>query len=436
MNASMPGILRSTFSVCPVCMRRIPAVLKLESDEVRMHKTCAEHGHFSTVVWRGIPARSEWTTEAEAPALDQNSHCPTACGLCREHRQDTCCIQLEVTSQCNLSCFHCLAEDAMDTGRRQREPSLEQIKSWITDIVASGRTFLQITGGEPTMRADLPEIVHYAKESGCEYVQLNSNGLRLAQDEEYVSALAKAGLSFVFLQFDDLCDNTYIRLRGKALLAQKKRAVEICGKYNIGVTLVPTLVPKLNDRHVGDILRYAVAQAPIVRGVHFQPISYFGRRKAPPRDDERLTLPEVYRAIFEQAADLVPPGSLVPSHCDHAACGFHGGYIVSPDGLVALTPQQGCSCRDISPAEKNRLFVGRRWQRPPRETTAEPGCCDLTTLDGFFQRSQTHAFTISAMAFQDAFTLDTERLSQCSLHVYVHGRIVPFCSRHLMLAGD
>ena len=52
------------------------------------------------------------------------------------------------------------------------------------------------------MRDDLPEIVAYAKQVGCKYVQLNSNGLRLAEDEAFVKRLAAAGLSFVFMQFD------------------------------------------------------------------------------------------------------------------------------------------------------------------------------------------------------------------------------------------
>lgn len=433
MNALARANPHSTFSVCPVCLQRIPAVLEHdEKGEVRMRKSCPVHGSFSTVVWRGEPERSEWTRDVTELPRDFNPDCPTMCGLCPGHRQSTCCIQLEVTLRCNLSCRDCLAQEAMFTGRQQADPSLSEVQSWITDIVSRGMTFLQITGGEPTLRDDLPAIIRFAKESGCEYVQLNSNGLRLASDEAYVEALAEAGLSFVFLQFDSLDDAVYRVLRGRDCVEQKKMAVEMCGRHNIGVTLVPTLVPELNDKEVGDILRYAVGRSPVVRGVHYQPISFFGRRTAAPRDQERLTLPEVLRAVYAQAGDFVPVGSLVPSHCDHAACGFHGGYIVTPQGLTALTPQQGCSCRPLSPAEKNRQFVGRRWQRPPQGFGAGSDCCDLSTLDGFIRRSRTHAFTISAMAFQDAFTLDIERLSQCSLHVYTNGRVVPFCVRHLM----
>lgn len=475
---------RRTYSVCPLCLKRIPAVMAEENGEVRMLKTCTEHGDFSAVVWRGAPSRAEWTGDAPEIAPGENQSCPNACGLCPDHRQDTCCVLLEITSRCNLSCEYCfaIAENGAENGAaegtaskvatslssKNGDPSLAQVKEWIADIAGRGRTFLQLSGGEPTLRDDLPEIVRFAKAAGCEYVQLNSNGLRLAQDDGFTAALAAAGLSFVFMQFDGVSDDVYQRLRGRPLLALKKQALENCGRHNIGVTLVPTLVPGVNSQFVGNILRFAVEHSPLVRGVHFQPVSYFGRYPQAPGDEQRMTLPEVFQAIFTQAGDIVPAGSIVPSHCDHAACGFHGGYIATPGGLKSMAPKErpACCASSASPADKNRRFVGSRWLRP---LTSAPLCCgadatadaahgtfrqvssgvsgnispatppgdswDLSSLDNFLIRSRSHAFTISAMAFQDAYTLDLERLRQCSLHVYSKGRIMPFCSHYLTRTG-
>jgi uncharacterized radical SAM superfamily Fe-S cluster-containing enzyme len=52
-------------------------------------------------------------------------------------------------------------------------------------------------------------------------------------------------------------------------------------------------------------------------------------------------------------------------------------------------------------------------------------------MDAFLGRIKSHGFTITAMAFQDAYTLDSERLRRCSLHVYRDGRVIPFCARYL-----
>ena len=164
-------------------------------------------------------------------------NCPHACGLCSHHTQTTCCLLLEITRRCNLACPHCFAAANQHTA--PSDPPLEQVLGWVDAIAATGQAFLQLSGGEPTLRPDLPEIVRHAREKGCAYVQLNSNGLRLAQDETLVKHLAEAGLSFVFLQFDGTTDAIFRTMRGAPLLAQKMRAIELCGKYNIGVTLVP-----------------------------------------------------------------------------------------------------------------------------------------------------------------------------------------------------
>ena len=56
------------------------------------------------------------------------------------------------------------------------------MKKAIRDIVSQcGEPLLQLSGGEPTLRDDRPELIRYAKEAGCSYVQTNTNGIRLAQ---------------------------------------------------------------------------------------------------------------------------------------------------------------------------------------------------------------------------------------------------------------
>ena len=79
----------------------------------------------------------------------------------------------------------------------------------------------------------------------------------------------------------------------------------------------------------------------------------------------------------------------------------------------------------------NREYVARRWQRGP-ETAPPPG--DLSgemDFDTFLYRVRNSSLTLSAMAFQDAGNLNLERLRRCSLHVYDHGKVLPFCAKYL-----
>ncbi|MEN6327557.1 MAG: radical SAM (seleno)protein TrsS [Syntrophomonas sp.] len=427
----MPKILRQTSSVCPVCLQKIPAVHAAYGNEVYLEKTCPQHGEFSAVIWRGLRDMETWRGDLPPIAEGENENCPHACGLCPEHQQGTCCVLLEVTKRCNLRCSFCFAE-----GGTGEDIPFETVCDRLHALAVPGKTLVQLSGGEPTVRDELPQIVAAAKEAGCQYVQLNTNGIRLAEDAKYVRSLAEAGLSFVFMQFDGTDDDIYRVLRGKALLSIKQKAIENCARYNLGVTLVPTIVPQVNTQDIGNIIRFAVSQAPAVRGVHLQPVSYFGRVPSVPSDNQRFTLDELLAAIEKQAGTLVQQDSLQPSCCDHPMCGFHGDYIVMPDQTLHPLHKANNSCCGTTTADQNRSFVARKWQRPKavdadNNQNLSYGETDIKTFEGFLRRLRSHSFTLTAMAFQDAGNLDLERLRRCSLHVFDDGRFVPFCAYYL-----
>lgn len=431
LQAQTAPLLRPTRSVCPVCLQPLPAQLRRRQGVVYMEKTCPEHGSFAVPVWRDKLDMEQWRGPLPQLAAGENERCPQDCGICPQHQQGSCCVLLEVTRRCDLNCRFCFAQGDLP------EPSLEELKQAVDKIIqlAGQPPLLQLSGGEPSLRDDLPDLVAYAKAQGCKYVQLNSNGLRLAQDEDYARRLAQAGLSFVFLQFDGVDNQVYKQLRRAPLLKQKLRAIEVCDKYNLGVTLVPTVVRGVNEGQLGEIIRLGASLSPAVRGVHFQPVSYFGRYPENPSDDQRYTLDELVRDICYQAA--IPEENLLPSRCDHPLCGCHASFVALPDhSLLPLSRRQPQAQLPPTCAEQNREYVGRHWQR--QEKTA---CCcgpeadlsqvDMSSLEGFAQRARSHGFTITAMAFQDAMNLDVERLRRCSLHVYDQGKLLPFCSRYL-----
>ncbi|MDD4644371.1 MAG: radical SAM protein [Bacteroidales bacterium] len=423
-------VLYKTWSVCPVCLKRVPAERVQVGSGVFLWKSCPEHGSFTTLIWRGLTDINEWTGNSEVPAAE-DPKCPDQCGLCGDHLQETCCVLLNVTNRCNLNCRFCFADNEATT----IDPSFEEIVQSLNNLIEKGKTLVQMSGGEPTMRDDLPEIIAAAKEAGARYVQLNSNGVRLSEDRDYVKKLAEAGLSFLFMQFDGTHDEIYRSLRGKPLLDIKKRAIDNCAEFNIGVTLVPTLVRGINTDQIGEILRFAIAGSPKIRGVHFQPVTYIGRVPENPTEKDRFTLDDLLAEIQAQSDGLIKSENLLPSSCDHPLCGFHGDFIIGQHEVIPLLkrskPVKNCCCTP-TPADKNREFVARRWQRPAADQTNENACCgDVHDMEYFLDRVKSHGFTISAMAFQDAGNIDFSRLRRCSLHVYDKGKMVPFCAYYL-----
>ncbi len=420
----MEKTIRRTRSVCPVCLKNLPARLVLrDGGAVWLEKTCPDHGGFAVPVWRGKTDFERWLLETEPLPCGEGLSCPENCGICAEHETGSCCVLLEVTPRCNLRCRYCFA-----AGGEGEDPPAEKCREAIRDIVRQcGQPLLQFSGGEPTLRDDLPELVRFAREAGCSYTQVNTNGIRLAEDPAYARRLAEAGLDIVFLQFDGTRDEIYRTLRGRALLDVKLEAVRVCSRLRMGVTLVPTVVRGVNDRDLGGILSLAVQLSPGVRGVHFQPVSYFGRYPCAPEEEDRYTLDQLMADICSQTG--IPMESFMPSRCDHPLCGFHADFLPEPDGTLRPLSSISHSSRSRGCARDNREYVARHWRRAPVEEP--PDLSEEMDFDTFLYRLRHERITLSAMAFQDAMNLNIERLHRCSLHVYDGGRIRPFCARYL-----
>lgn len=437
--------LSLTESVCPECLSRIAAWHVPVGDDVYLVKTCPEHGEFQAVVWRGAPDFAGWSrpklpSHPTAPAMSLDRGCPFDCGLCPDHRQQTCTALLEVTLRCDLRCPFCFASALPDAAP---DPDLATIRGWYRGLLDANRPCnIQLSGGEPTIRDDLPDIVALGRSLGFQFIQLNTNGLRLARDAAYVRKLADSGLASVFLQFDGTSDDIHRITRGRRMLAQKIAAIERCGAEGIGVVLVPTLVPGVNAGNIGDIIHFALDRFPVVRGVHIQPVTYLGRYPTSPADEDRITIPEVIRAIETQTGGLIAADTLTTGGCENARCSLHGNYVVMPDGSLApWTRHQPEACRPPKPASEGarqtRQFVADHWSgTSDSDETFIPldrvGRRPLGDWEVFLERQRTHTFCISGMAFQDAWTLDLERLRDCCIHtVAPDGRIIPFCAYNL-----
>ena len=423
----MRTVIRKTRSLCPVCLKNLPASLvKEDTGRILLEKTCPEHGAFSVPVWQGLADFDVWT-QCSAPLPPEHGlNCPRNCGICGEHESGSCCVLLEVTRRCNLRCTYCFA----DGGASEEDPSLSEMKEAVRDIVwQCGDPLLQLSGGEPTLRDDLPELIRIAKEEGIGYVQVNTNGLRLAQDSAYVQRLAEAGLDIVFLQFDGTNDEIYRALRGAPLLEAKLQAIRACAEANLGVILVPTVVKGVNDGNLGELVRLACTFAPGVRGIHFQPVSYFGRVPHAPQKEDRYTLDALMADLSDQAG--VPMESFMPSRCDHPLCGFHSLFLIEEGGALRPLSSLMHSSRARGFARDNREYVARHWTAPPREEKPHTRLSDEMDFDTFLYRLKHESLTLTSMAFQDAENLNIERLHCCTLHVYDEGKIKPFCARYL-----
>lgn len=305
-------------SVCPDCLRKIPMRIYEENNVIYLEKTCPIHGRFEDVYWGDAEIfkwfYSKWYNAKyrgnglENPHTETFFGCPFDCGLCTQHSSYTILGIIDVTNRCNMTCPVCFAHaGAMNY---VYEPSYEQIVDMIK-LLRNNRPWacnaLQFSGGEPTLRNDLPELVAEAKKAGITHVEVNTNGLRLAEDTEYFRKLLDAGVSTLYLQFDGLRDDIYLKTRGrKNLVSIKHKVIE--NARNLGldsIVLVVTLAKGINHDELGNIIRYAVENHDVVRCVNIQPISMAGRARKEEMRQMRITVPDAIKLIEKQTNGVI-----------------------------------------------------------------------------------------------------------------------------------
>lgn len=429
-------VIGTTESVCPVCLRRLKAEKRAEQDGIYMDKSCPEHGRFSTLIWEGdLRSYLHWSTESiriEQPVApkDTEKGCPYDCGLCQEHQRKGCCVLLELTNRCNLRCPVCFASAGENP---VKEPSLADIGRQFDMLMAHGGPFnIQLSGGEPTMRDDLPEIIRLGREKGFSFFQLNTNGLRLAREPGYAESLKNAGLNTVFLQFDGVTDDVYLALRGRGLMKEKEASIANCAAAGLGIVLVPVIARGVNEEQVGEVLRYGLAHAPAVRGVHFQPISYFGRC-ALKRPAKPITIPKMLALIEEQTDGMMRAADFGGGGAENPYCSFHASYRRMADGtLKALARKSsGCCCTG---SDDSREFVANQWSGAEEERVfnTDGELEETSALDAFLAQIRQDTFAVSGMVFQDAYNLDLTRLKRCYIcEMDEEFGMVPFCAYNL-----
>lgn len=423
-----------TKSVCPVCLRVLEAQKTVGEHGIYLNKTCPEHGAFSALIWEGsIKEYFMWNGESSAIDPPVNGKepqrgCPNDCGLCSAHLRKGCCMLLELTRRCNLECPVCYAS----AGKCGDDPNIEDIERQYDFLMAHGGPFnIQLSGGEPTLREDLPEIIWLGRQKGFTFFQLNTNGIRLAAEPDYAKSLKAAGLNTVFLQFDGMSDAVYEALRGRPLLREKLAAIESCAAAGLGIVLVPVIAPGVNEEEAGGILRLAMTRMPYVRGVHFQPLSYFGRY-ALKRAERPVTIPRMLRLIEKQTEGMMKYADFCGGGAESPYCSFHASYMRRGDGSLRLLGRRGGSCCATSDDSRSSVAGQWSWAEGDTEAAQKKSGAETASLDEFLEYARRNTFAVSGMVFQDAYDLDLERLMRCHIcEVDPRHGMVPFCAYNL-----
>jgi len=465
------NILKETQSICPECLKILPAKIFEENNKVWIRKECPEHGEFLDLYWGDYEMYQKafkFYHDGKGihnPNVELKDPCPMNCGLCKMHTSHTALGNIVVTNRCDLQCFYCFFY-AKAMGYVY-EPSLDQIRMMLRKMREEKPVpcnAVQLTGGEPTMREDIIDIIKIAKQEGYDHIQLNTNGIRLSQNLEFAKKVRGAGVNTIYLSFDGTTPQTNPKNHWEI-----PKILENCRKADIGIVLVPTVINTINDNDVGNILNFGLKNIDVVRGVNYQPVSLVGRITKADVKKFRITIPDVIKKIEEQTngaiarEDWYPVPTVAPiTHyfealtnqpkyelTAHPACGMATYLFLDGDKVIPLPrffdvegflkfldelseQAKGTSGKIYTTLKilvKLNSFVDK--EKQPKDLKLAKILFNILRYGDYKSLGKLHkkSIFVGMMHFMDLFNYDIERVKKCCVHyAQPDGRIVPFCA--------
>jgi uncharacterized radical SAM superfamily Fe-S cluster-containing enzyme len=440
-------------SICSTCYEKVEGKIVFQNGSVYLLKWCPVHGHERVLMADDVDyyrrCREIFIKPPEMPRTFNTPvkwGCPYDCGLCADHQQHSCLSLIEVTDHCNLRCPICYAESGPS---RQGYRTLDHIQRLIDAVVRNEGEpdVVQISGGEPTTHPDFFTILDRAKAAPIRHLMVNTNGIRIAQDEDFAKRLADYMPDFeVYLQFDSFELQPLMALRGADLRDVHRRALDRLNRLGVSTTLVATLKKHLNDGEIGRLIDFALDQ-PAVRGVTLQPIQAAGRLEQFNPATDRLTLTEVRRKILEQTSVFRPEDVLpVPCHPDSLAMAYAlkvDGRIVPLTGLidpnVLIEGGRNTIVYEQDDAVREgvfKLFATNHSPQSGAGSLRDLLCC-LPRVDAPALFGYQNIFRVLIMQFIDAYSFDVRSVKKTCVHiVHPDGRLIPFDTYNLFYRDD
>jgi uncharacterized radical SAM superfamily Fe-S cluster-containing enzyme len=466
-----------TYSLCPETRRVVPALVWEKDGKVWITKRCPE-GMITDVYYEDVEQYyrfQKWKFDFKlmsANVPNSGVNCPFDCGLCARHLSHTNLLNIVLTNRCNLSCWYCFFY--AKEGQPIYEPTLEQIRMMLRNAKKEypvGANAVQFTGGEPTLRDDLIEIIKIAKEEGYDHVQLNTDGIKLAFEPELVRKVREAGVNTLYLSYDGMTPQTNWKNHWEIPLIFEN--VRKAG--GPGIVLVPTTIRNINDHELGAIINFGLNHLDIVRGVNFQPISQVGRVPKKERQRFRITIPGAIKRIEEQTNGAIAMDDWYPipiaGHIarffeaftgsryymtSHYCCGAATYVFLDRERKRVVPISRFLDVEGFVEYLESKAEEIEKWKKLGRlqklklgaeifmkfksfydEKYAPEGIGVLELIKNAFMHGNydalgkfhQNALFLGMMHFMDEYNYDVERVERCVIHYAMpDGRIVPFCT--------
>lgn len=454
----IPGtVLKETMSMCPVCAALVPAqVIKTNKDgieKVVMERTCAQHGSFSFTV--ASDARFYWAVDPHPATKAASCGCgPCGCNPAPSaslkgapaflggnldilkhgllEKLSTCVALIEIFDGCNMPCKTCFANaPRVSSGDISTAIPFEDIVARVQGVIdRKGKIeILQISGGEPTLHPEFFRVIEWARSNPkIEYLLINTNGLLLATNPQFIRQLGEMQRRFdniqIYLQFDGPQKDGQVALRGMDPRWIREQAIINCGEVGVPITLAMVVTSETMP-YLWDTVAFGLTHDH-VRGVSFQPEFFSGRQREqydPRALPEAITMADVALGLNVQSKGQIRLEDMTSLPCGDPNCAMIG-WVFRMNGKYYSPAEYGIDIADLHAKIPDRINYRL-------EDLVKCGC-EGTALGELMKKlevQETNAFRIFIKPFMDARTWDVGRTDRCCTHVIApDGRLQSFCA--------
>jgi GTP 3',8-cyclase len=253
-------------------------------------------------------------------------------------------VRLSVTDRCNLRCEYCMPEEHYVWLPREDLLHFEETSALVDIFIALGVDKLRLTGGEPLLRRDLPDLVRLlSAKHGLRDLAMTTNGVLLAAE---VDALKAAGLHRVTISLDTLHRDRFIALTRFDELDRTKEGIEAARRVFGGAKLDTVVIKGVNDDELVDLIEYGRTMSAEVRFIEYMDVGG-ATRWSPDRVVSRQEILQVLARRY---------GTIEPLHQDSAPAERFALRDGTVFGIISSTTEPFCRLCD-----RSRLTADGMW---------------------------------------------------------------------------
>jgi cyclic pyranopterin phosphate synthase len=210
-------------------------------------------------------------------------------------------LRISITDRCNIRCFFCMPEDGVACVPHSEILTYEEIERFARVAASLGVNKIRITGGEPLVRKDVPELIRRLTViPGIRDVALTTNGVLL---EEFAAPLRAAGLRRLNIHLDTLDRRRYIEITHRDLLGRVLAGIAAAERLGFERIKINSVAVKgLTDADIVPLARFGREHGIEIRFIEFMPLDAQGlwdRSRVLPAED-------IVARLSSQVAPLAP----------------------------------------------------------------------------------------------------------------------------------